>query len=184
MNSLVLKLLLGSLVTFAAVSAAQDPAETPSPTEHHQWLLRFVGKWETQGKATMGPGQPPIECTGTLTCRSVGEYWIVNEMNGEIMDSPMVGVQTIGYDPQKQQFIGTWIDSSNSFMWHYKGSLDEAGTTLTLEADGPSFTEPGKTTQFRDIYRFDSDDKMTTFSKMKDGDGNWVTFMEGTATRK
>ena len=70
------------------------------------------------------------------------------------------------------------------FLWRYEGSVDETGKILTLAADGPSFTESGKLTKFQDIYEFKSADEITMTSKALGPDGEWVTFMTGTATRK
>src|SRR5690606_7628505 len=119
---------------------AQEQPEFPGPVKEHQWLKRFVGKWSTESKAIMAPDQPPVECTGTIDSQMFGEIWVVNEMRGNYQGTPMRGLQTIGYDPAKKKYVGTWIDGMVNHMWHYEGTVDESGKTLTLEAEGPDFS--------------------------------------------
>lgn len=133
-------------------------------------------------KSTM-PNQPPMDCDGTLSARSLGGFWVVCDMKADMMGTPMSGVLTIGYDPATQKYVGTWVDSMSSFTWSYTGSVDESGKILTLEADGPNFMANDKTTKFQDVYEFKSPDKMAIASKMLSDNGQWITFMTGTATR-
>src|SRR5690606_19848670 len=92
-------------------------------------------------------------------------------------------VQTIGYDPKKKKYIGTYTDSMMSHMWIYEGTVDETGKILTLEAEGPNMMEPGKTAMFRDIYEFKSKDEIVATAQYQDPEGNWVTMMKGTSKR-
>jgi hypothetical protein len=91
--------------------------------------------------------------------------------------------QTIGYDEGKKKYVGTWVDSMTAFMWQYVGNVEPSGKVLTLDADGPNFTEGGKLTKFQDIYEFKSADEILMTSRMLGADGEWVTFMSGTAKR-
>jgi uncharacterized protein DUF1579 len=45
---------------------------------------------------------------------------------------------TLGYDPEKKQYVGTWVGSMMSYLWVYDGSLDAEEKVLTLNAEGPS----------------------------------------------
>ncbi|MGE0694757.1 MAG: DUF1579 family protein [Pirellulales bacterium] len=69
-------------------------------------------------------------------------------------------------------------------MWQCEGSTDASGKTLTLEAESPNFTEPGRTALFRDVYEFKSKDHIVQTSAMQDKDGKWTTFMTGNMRRK
>ena len=51
--------------------------------EHH-WLERFVGEWEYEGEAIMGPDQPPMKWKGTESVRSIGGLWVQGEGTGEM----------------------------------------------------------------------------------------------------
>lgn len=183
MNRLLVSLLSASLAVISGVAWAQLP-EMPKPKPEHAWLEKFVGEWTTDSKGTIGPDQPPMECKGSLTSRKLGGFWVMNEMKGDMAGSPMIGVQTIGYDENKKKYVGTWVDSVSDFMWKYEGTVDKTGKILTLEADGPNFAEPGKQTKFQDIYQFNSNDEMIITTKMLGSDGKWTTFMSGIAKKK
>lgn len=162
---------------------AQQP-EFPQPQEQHQWLERFAGEWVTQSEGSMGPDQPPMQCEGTMSSRMLGGFWVVNEMQGDVMGAPMTGLQTIGYDPEKKKYVGTWVDSMTNLLWQYEGTVDESGKKLSLLAEGPNMMAAGKTTQFEDAYEFKTPDHILVTSSILGEDGKWIVFMKGDMKRK
>lgn len=173
-----------ALIFSFAISAAAQEAQLPGPEKEHQWLKKFVGEWESQSEAVAGPGQPPLECTGAMSSRMLGEFWVVSNVTGEMAGTTITAVQTIGYDPAKKKYVGTWVDSMMNHLWRYEGTVDESGKILTLEAEGPNFIAAGKTAKFRDSYEFKSPDHIVATSSMLTEDGKWVTFMTGNMRRK
>lgn len=171
------------LISFAAASTAfaVDPPQPPPVEKEHKWLAQLAGEWETAAEAMIEPGKPPMKCTGTENARMIGNHWIVSEINNK--EFGMTGIMTVGYDPAKKKFIGTWVDSMSNHMWKYEGSLDETGKILTLEAEGPNMAEPGKMAKYRDVTEVKSKDhKVLTSSILMDG--KWVQFMTMDAKRK
>ncbi len=144
MKSLMSMASILSLLCFQGTLNGQEAPVMPQPTHEHGWLQKFTGEWRTECKGTMGPGQPPMQCSGTLTARKLGEFWIVNEMKGEMSGAPMTGIQMIGNDEVRKKYVGTWVDSMSAFMWQYEGSVNSSGKVLKLEADGPNFMGDGK----------------------------------------
>lgn len=183
MKTSILAALILSLICFHEVAFGQEAPALPKPTQEHNWLDQFIGEWKTESKATIAPDQPPMQCSGNLTSRKVGGFWVLNEMKGEWSGEPMSGIQTIGYDDGKKKYVGTWVDSMTALMWQYEGNVDPSGKVLTLDADGPNFMGGGKLTKFQDIYEFKSADEILMTSRMLGADGKWVTFMSGTAKR-
>lgn len=109
------------------------------PVKEHRWLQKLVGEWSFAGEASMGPDKPPEKFTGTESVRAIGEIWTVAEGQGEMPGGgPSTTMMSLGYDPQQQRFVGTWLGSMMAHLWIYHGSLDAAGNVLTLEAEGPS----------------------------------------------
>lgn len=170
-------------ITATAVQAQEQP-QFPGPEKEHQWLQQFVGEWSTTSKVKMGPGQPPMECEGSISSRMVGGLWVVNEMKAEMAGHSVVGLQTVGFDPAKNKYVGTWVDSMVNHLWHYEGTVDPTGKILTLDAEGPNFMAESKLTRFQDVYEFKSADEIAISSRMLDDEGKWITFMTGTAKRK
>lgn len=159
--------------------------EQPKPEKEHQWLQRLVGDWTYEMEAMMGPDQPSEKASGNESVRSVGGLWTVGEGSCPGPDgSPAQTIMTLGYDPQKKQFVGTFVASMMTHMWVYRGELDAEGRTLHLEAEGPSFTEPGAMEVYRDSMEFVSDDHRILRSAMRGEDGAWTTFMTAHYRRK
>jgi len=161
---------------------AQTMPEMPKPQKEHEWLKKFEGEWELKSQMLMDPSKP-IESKGTETVRTMGGFWVTAEGKGEMMGSTMSYLMTLGYDPAKKKYVATMIDSMTGRMWQYTGSLNEAGTTLTLETEGPCPMRGGKLTEFKDITEFKSDNQRVFTSMYKDEKGEWVTVFKGEATR-
>jgi hypothetical protein len=168
-------------VCLGSIGLAQEP---PPPGPEHKWLHQFVGEWTVSSKALVGPNEPAIEGTGTIKSRMLGDYWVVNEMRAEMQGTTVSAIQTIGYDPAKKKYVGTWVDSMTNYMWRYEGTVDESGKKLNLDADGPNFMAQGKLTRFRDSYEFKAPDHIVATSAMQGEDGAWIVFMTGDMRRK
>ncbi|MBK9118379.1 MAG: DUF1579 domain-containing protein [Phycisphaerales bacterium] len=148
------------------------------PLKEHAWLQKFVGAWSYEGEAFMGPDQPRAKFTGRESVRSVGGLWIVAEGRGTMPGGGVgTALLTVGYDPQKERFVGSWVGSMMASMYVYEGRLDESGTVLTLEAEGPNCVDEGKTAKYRDIYEFKSADVRMLRSEMQGADGQWQEFV-------
>ena len=148
------------------------------PQKQHHWLQKLVGEWTVESEAVMGPGEPRLKSTGSESVRSLGGLWTVGEGRGEMPDGgEMRSIMTLGYDTQKDRFVGTFIASVMTFLWIYEGQLDAGGRVLTLDVEGPSFTDAAKTTKYQDIIEFKSDDHRTLTSRVLGDDGQWQEFM-------
>lgn len=155
------------------------------PQNQHHWLQKLVGEWIYETEATMGAEQPPEKATGTESVRSLGGLWILAEGQGEM---PGCGaatmIMTLGYDPHKQQYVGTWIGSMMTHLWVYDGKLDADERVLTLDSEGPAMTGEGKMAKYRDAIEFKSDDHRVLTSHMLGDDGQWHNFMTANYRRK
>jgi hypothetical protein len=155
------------------------------PQTEHRWLEQLAGEWTYETEAVMGPDQPPMTGTGSESVRSIGGVWVqcegAMEMPGGV---PGTTVMTLGYDPVKKRFVGTFIGSMMTNLWVYEGQLDGAGKVLTLDADGPSFADPTKTAKFKDTIEIVSPDHRTLSSQVQMEDGTWFRFMTAHYRRK
>jgi hypothetical protein len=148
------------------------------PQQEHQWLQKLVGEWTYEVEATMEPGQPPSKCEGSERVWSLGGLWIVAEGQGEMPGGgPATTLLTLGYDPQRQRYVGTWIGSMMTHLWMYDGALDATGRMLTLTTEGPDMAAEGKTARYKDVIEFKSDDYRVMTSHMLGDDGEWHGFM-------
>jgi hypothetical protein len=151
------------------------------PQKEHQWLDRMVGEWTYESEAPMEPGKPPSKYTGTESVRSLGGVWVLCEGRGmgseEPGGEPGTTIMTLGYDPTKGRYVGTFIGSMMTYLWVYEGELDAEGKVLTLDAEGPSFTAEGKMAKYKDRIEFKSDDHRVLTSAFLGDDGEWHHFM-------
>lgn len=148
------------------------------PLKEHAWLQQFVGAWSYEVECVMGPGQPPMKAAGVENVRSIGGLWVVCEGRGEMPGGgPATTLMTLGYDPRTKRYQGTWVGSMMSQLWVYECALDEAGTVLTLTADGPSFTDDDKLSTYKDVIEIKSRDHRVMTSSVQGEDGQWQQFM-------
>jgi hypothetical protein len=155
------------------------------PQKEHDWLQKFTGEWTSEMETVMNPGEPPSKFRGTETVRSLGGLWIVAEGEGEMPGGgTATTLMTLGYDPAKMRFVGTWIGSMMAHLWVYDGALDEAGSTLALDSEGPSMAGDGTMAKYRDSIEFKNNDHRVLTSHVLGDDGQWRPFMTANYWRK
>ena len=132
----------------------------------------------------MAPNSPEVEWVENV--RSLNGLWIVAEGSGKLPDcgDDATTILTLGYDPVKKSYVGTWIGSMMTHMWVYNGAVDEAGKTLVLDTEGPDFAEEGKTAKYREIITFADSDHRTFTSEVRSDDGSWKQIMTARYVRR
>jgi hypothetical protein len=134
-----------------------------------------VGEWDAEVEAVMDPAQPPMKTKGSERVRMVGGFWMISE--GRNNEFPYEFVLTLGYDPEKRKYIGTWLDSMSSYLWKYEGTVDASGKVLTLDTEGPAPGAPGTRCKFKEVTEFKGKDHRVFTSSRQGEDGKWATFM-------
>lgn len=174
--------------TFCALAllplAALAQMPQPERLKEHEWLQKLVGEWSGETSCIMEGSEEPVKIQFQESVRSIGGIWVVGEGTSSFGGSPFKSVLTLGYDPKRKAFVGTWIDTMQTHMWSYTGTLNDAGTTLTLTAEGPSCEDPSKMATYRDTIEFQSPDRRTLSSAVKGEDGTWTTIMTAEYRRK
>lgn len=162
-----------------------------TPGKEHEWLMQLVGKWEYETRFPQGDGKPEGSVMGRETVRSLGGLWIVAEgesvmpaEEGKTGD-PCQMLLTIGYDPAardgKGAYVGSWIGSMMARIWTYDGSLEQ--NKLTLASTGPSFSDPTKISNYRDVIEIITPDERHFSSWTQGDDGQWTRFMHAVYRR-
>lgn len=161
-----------------------EAADTPLPdaAPMHPFLERLVGDWTLRSEIPDPTGGPAMVMTSVESSVAVGP-WLVSRMVVEGQGTAFGARLSLAATPDGEGFHGTWIDSSSGFLWVYEGRLDEGGTVLTLEAEGPSFEDPTVTQRFRDEHELVDDDHKRLRSSVQLPDGSWFRFMEATGER-
>ncbi len=161
------------LAVLGAASTAR--AQQRSSEEAAAFLHRLAGEWSVVAEAVPGPGQDPIRTESREVARVLGGRWLVAESTGQD-DRPSISILTLGYDPSEGHFVGTWISGRQTHLWSYVGALDESGTMLTLETEGPILGDAAKTTKYREIIEIEDADQKVVRSLILGPDGEWFEF--------
>jgi hypothetical protein len=155
------------------------------PQREHQVLQKLIGEWTFEGECSMGPDQPPSKSGGAETVRGLGGFWVLCEGQGEMPGGGLCKtLLTLGYDPQKKRYVGSWVGSMMAHLWTYEGTFDAAGKVLTLNCEGPHMAAEGNTAKYKDVIEFKSDDHRVMTSHMQGEDGKWQQFMTATFRRR
>lgn len=152
------------------------------PLAEHAWLQNLVGEWQVESEFLMGPEGGTQTSTGTNRVRSLGGLWAVGEAEMTMGGTTMTMISTLGYDVSFKEYRGCWFASMSSHLWKYAGGLSADGKTMTLECEGPSMVEDGKTALYRDVIELIDDDHYTLTSYDKDS-GVWSQYMKANYTR-
>lgn len=147
------------------------------PKAEHEWLQKLLGEWTFETEATMESGET-MRSSGTESVRSLGGLWIVAEGQGEMPGGgDATTIMTLGFDPRTNRYVGTWVGSMMTHLWHYDGEMDASGKVLTLNSEGPEMANEGKMGQYRDVIELESDDHRILTSHWLGEDGEWRQFM-------
>lgn len=179
-----LHILLLSAALCTACASTTEPAsglqQEPPPSgmsapasPEHAWLGQLVGEWDGTAVADMGPDVQPMTFEYHTSARWVGGLWVVLESKAGDFSSLM----TLGHDPSRGGYTGTWVDTMMPTLWVYSGRIEEDGKALVLESEGPHPQELGKRMQGRDTLRILAPDHLQMTSAMKNDDGTWTEFM-------
>jgi Protein of unknown function (DUF1579) len=117
--------------------------------------------------------------------RSLGGLWILAEGQGEMPGGgSATTLMTLGYDPQKKRYVGTWIGSMMTHLWVYDGALDATARVLALDTEGPDMAGEGKLAKYQDVIELKSDDHRVLTSHRLGDDGKWHWIMTANYMRK
>jgi hypothetical protein len=162
---------LSVVVAIIAVAEAAT-AQSPDPDA---FVHRLAGEWSLVTHTVLGPDQEPVRSEGQENARMVGS-WLVAESAGDAGGRPFTGILTLGWNPHRERFVATWIDGVQRHLWQYTGALDQAGSILTLETEGPFMGDPSQTARYRILIEAPAQDRKVMRSQILGPSGEWFEF--------
>lgn len=172
-----LKSALLVVVSVAAVGAQAQMAPIPEETKQ---LAYLAGKWE--GEATydfMGAAKGKAIFTAKL---GVGGRYLTMEHTYSMPGmGDMEGLQIVGFDAEKKEWVGWWYDSMEFGSMELRGN--EKDGTMTIVSQPMTVGGMDKTS-IRQVLKKVSDTKIEVVLTMKSGDGDWGPMMSVTYTKK
>jgi hypothetical protein len=171
-----------------AAAPAMDPAmeammtkmkEYGTPSDGHQRLDAFVGKWNYTILMKMNSESPAETSQGT------GEnQWILDgrflqqEVKGEYHGTPFTGLGLTGYNNMTGEYQSVWIDNMGTGMMTATGTFD-VQTSAINEAGSFSCPMTGeKERAFRSAWKVVDRDRYTYEMHSRDEAGNEFKSME------
>lgn len=147
----------------------QEPPQGMKPGKEHEFLKDMEGTWDAEMKFQI-PGAAEQTSKGTETVVLVGGFWAVFDIKfADMMGGPWHGHGTIGYDPVKKKYVGSFVHSMAPFMSIGEGTADAGGKTMTMSWDGvgPS----GESEKMREVFEMKDKDNavMTMYGAGPDG---------------
>lgn len=127
--------MLTAALWFSGNAGAQ---EAPEPTPYHKGLAEEVGVWDAEmfyfkpGSDEATPAGKGVETNTMLS----GGLWLLSDFKGDPGPGAFEGRGQTGYDPKKQKYIGTWVDSMSPRMMILEGTYDEKTKTATMFGEG------------------------------------------------
>jgi hypothetical protein len=181
---LTIPILAAVSLAVSALALQEGAPPVPQVLAEHEWLQQYVGEWDVTSEMRMEPGAEPTSMTSTESVRSVGPLWVLDEGRADSNGVAFISVLTLGYDPEQESFVGTWIDSATAYLWTFSGQLDDAKKVLTLVTEGPRWGVIGTSAKYRERHEFVDADHRTTASSIQNEDGSWFTFLQTDCRRK
>jgi hypothetical protein len=149
------------------------------PIKEHEWLQKLVGEWRIESKMSMEPGGPIMNSEGTANVKSLGGLWAYSENKESMPDgNEFTSYFALGYDVSFKEYRGCLVMSASSHLWKYKGELSADGKKMTLNCEGPSMKDDGKTALYRDVIELIDENHRTLTSYSQDDNAEWQEFMK------
>lgn len=159
--------LLACGVAFATLSPLLPVQEPMKPAKEHRMVMSGVGEWEGSLFMSIPGMDEPMEMPCAESVKAVGEFWTTSEFTGNFGGAEFIGASTMGYDPMKKKFIGTWIDNQNPFMATMEGAWDAEKKAIVMHYDMYD-TETGTFLKMRNESVYNGDSATMSFFQLSD----------------
>ena len=147
--------------------------EMAKPGAEHAFLEKLAGKWVAQGTFWQHPEAPPTQTTGSSVNEMILDGRFLRstyEGPSPLGDGEFTGVGLDGFDRIAGKYVGTWVDSFQTMIMAFEGSVDASGKVRTLIAEYPS--PMGGTAKMRTVTTILNDDqfKYESFNVGEEGE--------------
>jgi hypothetical protein len=166
-----------AIFTVASLQAQMGP---PAPAPELKKLDFMAGDWTAEGTMNPGPGMPGGKFSETSHAEWMqGNYFLVEHSDGDFgAMGKLKELAVLGYDSDKK-----------AYTYHAFNSMGEAeNSTGTVDGDTWTWTSDehmgGMTMKGRFTMKVLSGTSYTMKYELSQDGNNWMTAMEGKATKK
>jgi len=149
------------------------------PSEHHRKLQPLIGTWNQTVRIRMTPNADPevLESTATYEWIMGGRY-VQGTYEGNFMGEPFQGMDLLGYDNYRQQYVALWIDNLGTGFMTTTGWYNDQTDTLIMHGSVDDTMQDFPNRPLRTETEFKSDDHIVYRSYTVDRQGNEFQSME------
>jgi hypothetical protein len=186
-GALLLALVSSPGMSWAGEKTAEKTAEMAAmmkmamPGPEHAALNPLAGIWKIKTRMWSAPGEPQVmEGTCERSWVMDGRY-LVGNYKGSFAGMPFEGMEVLGYDNFKKQYVSSWVDNAGTGIMLSRGdAMDPATKSLTLTGSSPDMT--GKEVLMRMVTSI-VDGNTASMTMYSTQDGQETRTMEITYTR-
>ncbi|HEY6563569.1 MAG TPA: DUF1579 domain-containing protein [Pirellulaceae bacterium] len=117
---------------------AEPTFAMPTPQSEHLRLKPFVGKFRSEVKMWMGPGEPMVSTGTMVNTLELGGLYLQHDYMGDAHDGPFgqfEGKGFWGYNTTTQEYEGLWIDNACTTMQLDRGQVDARGKIWEMKSE-------------------------------------------------
>jgi uncharacterized protein affecting Mg2+/Co2+ transport len=163
----------------AAGESLQFPVPKPGPEQ--ELLKKEAGVWDASVETMMPDGNKDVS-KGVETNTLLGGLWLISDYKGALGPQDFSGHGVMGYDPKKQKYVGTWVDTMSTTLAVVEETYDTATKTMTGAMEATD--ESGKTVKMKMVTEW-KDDNTRIFTMSGPGpDGKEAMMMRITYKRR
>lgn len=155
------------------------------PGEQHKQLEPFVGRWEQTVKFWMEPGAEPGQSYGSAEYKWImGGRFLQGTYEGQMEGNRFEGMDVIGYDNFRNEYISFWIDNHTTSFMVARGSYDPNAKTITMRGKHDDTMHGKKDKPFRTVTTIEGNDKLVYEMFTLGPDGKEFKVLQVTSTRR
>ncbi len=106
------------------------PEATPQDIEEGTWDLEVT-------VVEPAPGAPPMKVPGVevnaIMPSWTNDKWVISDYRAMFMGRPFEQRGILGYDTNKEKYVGSWVKSVQANLGQFEGTYDAKTSTLTVE---------------------------------------------------
>ncbi len=128
----------------------------PQPAPQHEAMKKWSGTWDSSAKMYMPGMAAPMESKGIWSCKMMGGFWNICDLQSEMMGKPFLGHEIQGYDLRRKKITATWIDTMGDWTMPMEGTASPDGKTITMWGKGLNMA--GKMSSYKTVGNWFDDD--------------------------
>jgi hypothetical protein len=117
---------------------AEQAFQMPTAKAEHKRFKPFEGKFRSEVKMWMGPGDPMVSTGTMINSLELEGLYLQQDYVGDQNDGPFPafeGKGFWGYNTTTEKYEGFWIDNASTTMQNETGAVDSSGKVWEMRGE-------------------------------------------------